>query len=58
MTERNACGYRPETVAAEYETDQALAELGIDHPYTMVAWAAESSLRAEDWARRTAPAGA
>jgi hypothetical protein len=46
-------------VAAEYETDQALAELGIDHPYTMAAWAAESSLRTEDWAwRKTTPAGA
>ncbi len=52
MTERNACGYRSETVAAEYETDQALrdADAGTDDPYFQAAWRAESELRADDWA--------
>lgn len=56
MTERNACGFRPETVAAEYETDAVLKEWGgsgfpPDDHYFWSAWRAEEELRTEDWRR-------
>lgn len=52
---RNLCGFSPETVAAEYETDAALAEwcdgseLPPDGHYFYAAWAAEMDLREEDF---------
>lgn len=51
---RNACGFRSETVAAEYETDAALAEWPFstfppaDH-YFWAAWKAELALREKDF---------
>jgi len=51
MRELNACGFSPETIAAEYETDAALAEAGqnIDDPYFRAAWSAENVHRTLDW---------
>jgi hypothetical protein len=48
----NACGFSIETIAAEYETDAALAEAGQDmaDPYFRAALAAEDTHRALDWA--------
>jgi hypothetical protein len=45
--ELNACGFSSETVAAEYETDAALAEAGQDmaDPYFLAAFAAENEQR-------------
>lgn len=47
----NACGFSSETIAAEYETDAALAEAGMDlsDPYFTAAWKAEEAHRALDW---------
>lgn len=47
----NACGFSSETIAAEYETDAALAEAGNDlaDPYFTAAWKAEEAHRAADW---------
>lgn len=47
----NACGFSPETIAAEYETDQALSEADndLDNPYFKAAWAAEREHRQADW---------
>lgn len=52
----NACGFSVETIAAEYETDAALAEAGQDmtDPYFLAAFAAEEAHRALD--RRAAAA--
>lgn len=49
--ELNACGFSSETIAAEYETDAALAEAGMDmaDPYFMAAFRAEDEQRALDW---------
>ncbi|WP_228994372.1 hypothetical protein [Streptomyces sp. DH8] len=49
--ELNACGFSPETIAAEYETDQALREAhnDLDNPYFKAAWAAEREHRQADW---------
>lgn len=46
----NACGFSPETIAAEYETDAALAEAGMDmaDPYFLAAFAAEDEQRVLD----------
>jgi hypothetical protein len=49
----NACGFSSETIAAEYETDAALAEAGGDlaamaDPYFLAAFAAEDEQRALD----------
>jgi hypothetical protein len=43
----NACGFSIETIAAEYETDAALAEAGMDmaDPYFRAAFAAEDEQR-------------
>ena len=43
----NACGFSIETIAAEYETDAALAEAGQDmaDPYFLAAFAAEDAHR-------------
>ncbi|NUO43682.1 MAG: hypothetical protein HOV82_16790 [Streptomyces sp.] len=48
----NACGFSSETIAAEYETDAALAEAGMDmaDPYFLAAFAAETEQRTLDWA--------
>jgi hypothetical protein len=48
--ELNACGFSAETIAAEYETDAALAEAGMDlaDPYFLAAWKAEEAHRAAD----------
>lgn len=51
---RNWCGYRSETIAAEYETDAALKEWGgpgfpPDDHYFWSAWRAEQELRTEDF---------
>jgi hypothetical protein len=48
----NACGFSIETIAAEYETDAALAEAGNDmaDPYFVAAFKAEDEQRALDWA--------
>ena len=48
--ELNACGFSSETIAAEYETDQALREAGLDmgDPYFNAAWAAEQEQRELD----------
>jgi hypothetical protein len=50
--ELNACGFSSETIAAEYETDAALAEAGQDmaDPYFVAAFKAEDEQRALDWA--------
>lgn len=47
----NSCGFSSETIAAEYETDAALAEAGFDgdDPYFNAAWAAEQEQRQLDW---------
>ena len=55
----NACGFSLVTIAAEYETDAALAEAGMDmtDPYFLAALRAEDEQRALDWqaaAERTA----
>lgn len=52
MRELNACGFSTETIAAEYETDAALNEAGMDmaDPYFLAAWAAEQEQRDLDWA--------
>lgn len=46
----NACGFSIETIAAEYETDAALAEAGQDmaDPYFLAAFAAEDAHRTLD----------
>lgn len=49
----NACGFSVETIAAEYETDAALAEAGGDldamnDPYFRAAFAAEDEQRTLD----------
>lgn len=51
--ELNACGFSTETIAAEYETDAALAEAGMDmaDPYFLAAWAAEEEQRDLDRAQ-------
>lgn len=51
----NARGFSVETIAAEYETDAALAEAGQDmhDPYFCAAWRAEGAHRALD--RGTVP---
>lgn len=45
--ELNACGFSSETIAAEYETDAALAEANQDlsDPYVRAALAAEDEQR-------------
>ena len=47
MRELNECGFSSETIAAEYETDAALAESGRnwDDPYFLAAFAAENEHR-------------
>ncbi|WP_030798902.1 hypothetical protein [Streptomyces sp. NRRL S-337] len=59
MPERplNACGFSSETIAAEYETDAALAEAGNDmaDPYFRAALAAEDEQRALDRAAVSHP---
>ena len=47
----NVCGFSVETIAAEYETDAALAEADLDmgDPYFNAAWAAEQEQRQADW---------
>jgi hypothetical protein len=49
--ELNACGFSVETIAAEYETDAALAEAGNDmaDPYFVAAFKAEDEQRNLDW---------
>lgn len=51
MRQLNACGFSIETIAAEYETDAALVEAGMDmaDPYFTAAWKAEEEHRAADW---------
>ena len=46
----NWCGISTETIAAEYETDAALAEAGMDmgDPYFLAAFAAEQEQRTLD----------
>jgi hypothetical protein len=53
----NDCGFSSQTIAAEYETDAALAEAGqnIDDPYFVAAWAAEQEQRELDWATTKEP---
>lgn len=53
----NACGFSVETIAAEYETDAALAEAGMDmaDPYFRAAFAAEDVHRALDRAVASQP---
>lgn len=48
--ELNACGFSTETIAAEYETDAALAEAGQDmaDPYFLAALRAEDEHRTLD----------
>lgn len=48
----NACGFSVETIAAEYETDAALAEAGQDmaDPYFRAAFSAEDAHRTLDHA--------
>lgn len=57
MTDRplNACGFSSATIAAEYETDAALAEAGNDmeNPYFQAAWNAECEQRDLDHHART-----
>ncbi|MFF7485603.1 hypothetical protein ACFZBC_08905 [Streptomyces luteogriseus] len=47
----NWCGISTETIAAEYETDAALAEAGMDmaDPYFLAAFAAEDEQRSLDY---------
>jgi len=51
----NECGFSSETIAAEYETDAALAEADndLDNPYFKAAWAAEREHRQADWDHAT-----
>jgi hypothetical protein len=53
----NDCGFSILTIAAEYETDAALAEAGqnIADPYFVAAWAAEQEQRELDWATTKEP---
>lgn len=53
----NACGFSTETIAAEYETDAALAEAGMDmnDPYFRAAFAAEDAHRTLDRDAATLP---
>ena len=53
----NACGFSIETIAAEYETDAALAEAGQDMaaPYFRAAFAAEDTHRNLDQGAATLP---
>ena len=53
----NACGFSIETIAAEYETDAALAEVGqdMDDPYFLAALAAEDAHRTLDRAAVSQP---
>jgi hypothetical protein len=53
----NACGFSIETIAAEYETDAALAEAGQDmaDPYFRAAFAAEDAHRTLDRAAASQP---
>ncbi|NYV73128.1 hypothetical protein [Streptomyces sp. UH6] len=46
----NACGFSIQSIAAEYETDAALAECGqnMADPYFLAAFAAENEQRALD----------
>jgi hypothetical protein len=46
----NACGFSVETIAAEYETDAALNEAGMDmaDPYFLAALATETEQRTLD----------
>lgn len=47
--ELNACGFSSETIAAECETDAALADAGgVFDPYVLAAWKAEEAHRAAD----------
>ena len=57
MRELNACGFSSETIAAEYETDAALAEAGQDmtDPYFLAAFAAEDAQRTLDAAAASQP---
>lgn len=57
MRELNACGFSSETIAAEYETDAALAEAGMDmnDPYFLAALRAEDEHRAADWEAQHQP---
>jgi hypothetical protein len=50
VRELNACGFSSETIAAEYETDAALADAGQDMtaPYFLAALRAEDEQRALD----------
>lgn len=54
----NACGFSSETISAEYETDQALREAGMDmaDPYFLAAFAAENEQRDLDRAEAIAAA--
>lgn len=51
----NACGFSVETIAAEYETDAALAEASQDmsDPYFLAAFSAETDQRDLDRAAQT-----
>jgi hypothetical protein len=53
----NACGFSIETIAAEYETDAALNEAGMDmdDPYFLAAFAAEDEQRTLDRGAVTPP---
>lgn len=55
----NACGFSVETIAAEYETDAALAEAGqdIEDPYFCAAWRAEAAHRELDLAAKRQAGG-
>ena len=44
----NAAGFSVETIAAEYETDAALAELGMGSDYFYAAFRAEDEQRSID----------
>ncbi|MGV9579753.1 hypothetical protein ACWDRZ_24175 [Streptomyces sp. NPDC003509] len=55
LRDLNACGFSSETIAAEYETDQALCEADndLDNPYFQAAWATEREHRQADWDQTT-----
>lgn len=55
--ELNACGYSTETIAAEYETDAALNEAGMDmaDPYFLAALSAEDAHRTLDRSAAVTP---
>jgi hypothetical protein len=57
MRDLNACGFSIETIAAEYETDAALAEAGQDMTdrYFLAAFAAEDAHRTLDRAAASQP---